>query len=552
MDKLEAINFLLNQVKSRWQRGIRIFKNNPTRVAKKDKTICTAVHGHILVEKEFIPLLDSFFIQRLRNISQMGLLQFVYPEARHSRFDHSLGVYWILKRILDTPLWIEFFKSKNTRPLRKVLLHAALLHDIGHGPFSHLSEQLLEWYNLDKALPWVRKESRSDDKGAYHERKAEAMIREKDFQTAWVSEEYGFSRYLNIDEIDRISNWIVGDGEPLRKLINSSLDVDKLDYFIRDAFFTGTKGGGIDVDFLLRNIIPLKKGENYDIAINEKAVNPYFQLIMGREFVYATTVYHPVACVVQAMLMVAFDHAITKISSKEKQRELVKRIDMLEDADLFWLLETIADCGGTAEYFIDALKSRSLYSILASFTYEEGMKAWRKKMGKDIVKTIEGFMGKSDKELRMKVLEQVAMEDEEVVIKKYLRNLFNPLRYLVKEEVEGLLGITLPDERDVLILAIFYPLKQLSLDKCRDAFRVKVKGEKSSRPKELLSLLNEINMPLTPERLLSLRKSLTRWVVIGPKRLGANGLRMKLRKNLPELIGKMTTVGKPELFPGKV
>ncbi len=102
------------------------------------KVICDPVHGHIGISRTEQELIDTPSFQRLRNLKQLGLASLVYPNATHSRFAHSLGVFHIMGRIIDLLLRRDILSNGDRKKLRL----AALLHDIGHYPYSHLFELL--------------------------------------------------------------------------------------------------------------------------------------------------------------------------------------------------------------------------------------------------------------------------------------------------------------------------------------------------------------------------------------------------------------------------
>lgn len=120
--------------------------------------------------------IESFYLQRLRHVSQMGLLNLIYPDARHGRFEHSLGVLWSLKCLIGADREIhEKLKPEEI----KALSFATLVHDAGHGPFSHTTETLLEVVGIDKIM---RKAIKGEPrKTKPHERRTRDMIHDSDF-----------------------------------------------------------------------------------------------------------------------------------------------------------------------------------------------------------------------------------------------------------------------------------------------------------------------------------------------------------------------------------
>jgi HD superfamily phosphohydrolase len=179
-------------------------------------------------DKWIVDLINTREVQRLRRIRQLGLSNIAYPGAEHSRFVHSLGVLHLMRRVLDAPTGMTGPDQRSElREHRRVALAAALLHDVGHGPFSHALESLT---------------------GVRHERWTAAIIRTPEAEVHQVLEgvETGLS--------ERVAQVIEGQFTASRavvKLLSSQLDVDRMDYLLRDAMMTGAGYGSFDIEWLL-------------------------------------------------------------------------------------------------------------------------------------------------------------------------------------------------------------------------------------------------------------------------------------------------------------
>lgn len=226
-----------------------------------------AVHNMIRVETDSVEgqligkLIDSAEFQRLRRIRQLGLAYFAYQTAEHSRFTHSLGTYHLARRILD-----RLDSKYGIKPEVKFAVQvAALLHDIGHGPFSHVIESILEFH---------------------HERfTIEAVL----------SEETEVGRLLSSYSNDlpaSVSSIIRGDFKPmaLAQLISSQLDVDRMDYLLRDSLMTGAKYGIFDLEWIVKSIEIDHSGDRlYVSAPGKYAVEDYLQ---ARYYMFRQVYYH--------------------------------------------------------------------------------------------------------------------------------------------------------------------------------------------------------------------------------------------------------------------
>ncbi|MFB6109913.1 MAG: HD domain-containing protein [Halodesulfurarchaeum sp.] len=233
-------------------------------------TIKDSVHDHIEVEGVAAALLDTPLVQRLRRVSQLGTASLVYPSANHTRFEHSLGVYELATRALDH-LGI---RGRDARAVRA----AALLHDVGHGPFSHALEDLLD-----------RRTGRShDDVGELLTADAVTDV-------------------FDAHDVDRnrVAGLIAGENR-LGQLVAGELDVDRMDYLVRDAHHTGVPYGTIDFERLLR-ALSFVEG---DLVLSEGNVQTAESLLMARALMNPTVYNHHVARISKTMLQRATFHLL--------------------------------------------------------------------------------------------------------------------------------------------------------------------------------------------------------------------------------------------------
>jgi HD superfamily phosphohydrolase len=218
----------------------------PRSANNSGKVINDPVWGNIHLKQYEILVLDSPLLQRLRNISQVGRVDLIYPGARHSRFEHSLGVFHLACKIVDNiNRRHEVADRINDRDFAMIRL-AALLHDIGHCYYSHLSEKVYgnmkQFNDLKTFLPFK--------KGKPHEIFAYFMINTNKFKSYFRSLE---SEIKDIDDefFENIGKMIMGEyisedingkkivKEYMTNIINGDFDADKLDYLERDSYFCG-------------------------------------------------------------------------------------------------------------------------------------------------------------------------------------------------------------------------------------------------------------------------------------------------------------------------
>ncbi|MEF8975774.1 MAG: HD domain-containing protein [Halapricum sp.] len=226
------------------------------------KTIKDSVHDYIEVEGVARDLLDTAPVQRLRHISQLGTVTLVYPSANHTRFEHSLGVYHLANRAL-AHLGIEGQQAERVRA-------AALLHDVGHGPFSHNVEGLIYRHT-----------------GKYHDEVHDLI---GTGEVARALSEHGLNP-------DRVADLVAGDGE-LGQLVSGELDVDRMDYLARDAHHTGVPYGTIDHGRLVREL----RFVGGDLVLDEGNVQTAESLLLARALMNPVVYSHHVARIAKGML----------------------------------------------------------------------------------------------------------------------------------------------------------------------------------------------------------------------------------------------------------
>jgi HD superfamily phosphohydrolase len=211
---------------------------------KKIRRIRDPIHGLIVFNQEddtdmvAWELIQTPEFQRLRRIKQLGVSEFVFPGATHTRFAHSIGVYHNarkLMKIIKRELGSTFREERA-----KIVLLAALLHDVGHGPFSHAFE------GARKAIS--------------HQRKTGPILKHEKFSALMITAENGGIRPILENQREGISKEIADllerddPSDFYHAVVSSSFDADRLDYLIRDRYMTGTQSGSIDEDWLLNNL----------------------------------------------------------------------------------------------------------------------------------------------------------------------------------------------------------------------------------------------------------------------------------------------------------
>lgn len=229
------------------------------------KQIKDPVHGYIEVPAEILPLVDSPALQRLHHIRQLGFAYLVYPGANHTRFEHSLGAMH-LASLLCRHLG---FGTAETR----TICCAALLHDIGHGPYSHASERLMQEYT----------QFSHDD------------IREQ-------LKEPILAKQLEINSIspDEVAALISGSHR-YAGIIHGDLDVDRMDYLLRDAHYTGAPYGNFDAERLTKSLAVVDN----TIVLNDSGISAAESLLIARTLMGPSVYYHHACRIAEEMFLLA-------------------------------------------------------------------------------------------------------------------------------------------------------------------------------------------------------------------------------------------------------
>lgn len=249
------------------------------------------IHGLIELSQKELDLINTKAFQRLRRIRQLAMAFLVYPGTLHTRFDHSIGVMHIAGRICEQ---LKSATGMGTEECNRIRL-AALLHDIGHGPFSHVSEYLLDQYAPNQA-------SENSDREKIHERVTVDIVK-SDSEIGEV---------LNSDEREFIIEMIVGKPtrDFKRDIISSDLDADEMDYLLRDSYFAGVKYGTYDLEKIIESCRVHRKGNESYLAISKEGIHALEQLLLAKHHMTQQVYRHRVRLISDAMIVRGIELAI--------------------------------------------------------------------------------------------------------------------------------------------------------------------------------------------------------------------------------------------------
>jgi HD superfamily phosphohydrolase len=283
---------------------------------------------------------------RLQGVKQLGFCYRVWPGATHTRFEHSLGVYFLalrgLRALLDRRDTVTI--SRDPLDLR-VLLAAALLHDIGHYPFSHAIEEL--GYPI-----------------APHEVVGRRII--ESGGVAEVLEGHGVSPARVADLIDPPRDRALPASDTLlMRLLSGPLDVDKLDYLPRDARACNVPYGGVDVTRLLGSLRILEDTNGPRLGVSDKGISPLNSLLHARQEMFDNVYWHHTNRAMMAMLLRAVQEAIAADALDPQA------LATQDDASLLALLST-SEMPDATRSLVDSLRQRRPYKVLLEVSGRAG------------------------------------------------------------------------------------------------------------------------------------------------------------------------------------
>ena len=244
------------------------------------KVLKDPVHSYIHIHYEVIwNCLDSKEFQRLRRIRQLGGDFQVYPTAEHSRFSHSLGVYEIVRRMVTE---VKTLCAELTEYEKVCVMLAGLLHDVGHGPFSHAFEHVTNH--------------------SHEEYTAKIILGDTELNSILRA----VSKKMPEDIVSIIQH--THENDILNQIVSGQLDADRMDYLLRDSYFTATSYGQFDLERILRTMRVKKTSEGRKvIVVKHTGIHSVEDYIMARYQMYWQVYYHPVARSYEAVFIQLFN-----------------------------------------------------------------------------------------------------------------------------------------------------------------------------------------------------------------------------------------------------
>ena len=317
------------------------------------KHVRDPLYGYIELNDAEQDIVDSPEMQRLRRIRQLGLSNLVYPGGTHTRFQHSLGVMHLAGK---------FAESLNLKEERKKELRiAGLMHDSGHGPFSHASEVVAEQKGLSHEELSCRKVRKLEDK-------------------------------IPADT-DRIEKIIHGELE-IGQAVAGEIDADRMDYLQRDAYFSGVEHGNIDAETIIR----LAEIDSRRLVFDHKAVQALEGLLTARFHMIKSVYTHHASQIAEKMLQRSLENYV-------EQGNSVERMMKLDDYEAH---SQLMNSKRTAKNLYSRIKDRKLYKRALVWDIDDLAQTQLEELEKDI----------DEKELEKEIAQEAGLEREKVIADK--------------------------------------------------------------------------------------------------------------------------------------
>ena len=316
------------------------------------------IHGLVRLTDQEMGIVNTQAFQRLRRIRQLAMADLVYPGAVHTRFEHSLGTLHTAHLILDHLNGLHGVCDEDVRVVRL----AALLHDIGHGPFSHVSE-----YLLDKHY----------DKSAVGEATAVEKIHEK-ITVDVIDKDDELASLLSQDDRNEIAG-ILSEGRTRdyrRDIVSSDLDADKMDYLLRDAHFAGVRYGSFDLDKVIDVCRRYERGNESYLVVDEEGIYAVEQLVLAKQYMTRQVYAHRVRTITDLMIVRGLELAIQdghddigKLFAYDGSGEFIASYLQFDDGRL--MSTALDDRYPRSKNVFERLRERKLYKEVAEIRLDD-------------------------------------------------------------------------------------------------------------------------------------------------------------------------------------
>lgn len=268
------------------------------------------IHGTIYLSTGETAVVDSAEFQRLRAIKQLGFADISFPGATHTRFLHSLGVCHLAGIAFDQLFKVFPFSNSGVKArFRQVFRLGALLHDVGHGPLSHTTEEVMPALH-ELQLKIYADKSKDKSLRATHEDYTIKYLTDSSL-TDILKQNFSDISAVHIaclidKSLPAPDDFFIDKGMDFRpilsQLVSGELDCDRMDYLERDSYYTGTNYGKFDRDWMVANLIPYQIDNKYYLAINRRALYTFDDFLISRHHIHLMVYFHHKCIIFEEML----------------------------------------------------------------------------------------------------------------------------------------------------------------------------------------------------------------------------------------------------------
>jgi HD superfamily phosphohydrolase len=292
------------------------------------------IHGTIVIGDEEKPVVDSPYYQRLRTVRQLGFGELAFPGASHTRLAHSLGAMQVASRLFDAVAADAELSPQGRGRFRAAVRLAVLCHDLGHMPLSHASESIAPPRASLRLPGWLH----GGEQASHEDFTAKLLL------DSTLSEVVR-SSYAQLDVTpEEVVALITGDSPPggtrfvdggvdwyplLRALVSGELDADRMDYLLRDSFYTGVNYGRYDLDWIMQNLAAAERDGKVYLALERSAAFAFEDFLLSRYHMFLSVYYHHIA--------VNFDHMLRRY-----YEESPGEFEIPADPEAFLLCDDVA------------------------------------------------------------------------------------------------------------------------------------------------------------------------------------------------------------------
>ena len=270
------------------------------------------IHGTIEVTREEIALIDAPAFQRLRTIKQLGLADFAFPGATHTRYAHCMGVMHIASRMFNQLARHYELEAADRDRLRETVRLAALFHDLGHAPLSHTTEHFMPPVGKLELGRWLEGQP---DRLANHEDYTLKLLVDSEL-TELIRTQISGSFGVTPDDIATLVRGRAPDAEArkrfviqgvdwmpvLRQCVSSELDADRMDYLLRDSYYAGVPYGRYDHEWLLENLSPVETNGQVFLGLDARASFSFDDFLISRYHMFTSVYLHQIPIDYEVML----------------------------------------------------------------------------------------------------------------------------------------------------------------------------------------------------------------------------------------------------------